>query len=78
METSNNNGRRKFRVIDKVFRNPDTESYHTLLYTVKVQVRILGIWVTVWTETCGHSDGDTRKKVYAAAEQLYQFLTKRL
>lgn len=78
METSNNSGRRKFRVIDKVFRNPDTESYRTLLYTVKVQVRILGIWVTIWAETCGHSDGDARHYIKNCAEKARKALTTSL
>lgn len=76
MWASNNNWRRKFRVTENVFRNPDTESYHTVLYTVRLQVRILGVWVTVWAETCDYSDGDMRLCVKKRAEEIREALTE--
>lgn len=48
----------------------------TKLYTVKVQVKILGIWVTVWAETCDFSDGDTRPYIKNCAEEVHQALTE--
>lgn len=44
-------------------------------YTVKVQVKILGVWVTVWAETCDHSDGDTRPYIKNCAEEVREALT---
>ncbi len=76
MWMSSNNGCRKFRVTENVFRNPDTESYHTVLYTVRLQVRILGVWVTVWAETCDYSDGDTRTCITKRAEEVRKALTE--
>ena len=49
-----------------------------LLYTVKVQVKILGIWVTVWAETCDYSDGDTRPYIKNCAEEVHQALTEKV
>lgn len=45
------------------------------LYTVKVQVRVLGFWLTVWAETCDFSDGDTRPYIKNCAEEVHQALT---
>ena len=47
-------------------------------YTVKVQVKILGIWVTVWAETCDYSDGDTRPYIKNCAEEVHQALTDKI
>lgn len=44
-------------------------------YTVKVQVKILGVWLTVWVETCDHSDGDTRPYIKNCAEEVREALT---
>lgn len=44
-------------------------------YTVKVQVKILGVWVTVWAETCDYSDGDTRPYIKNCAEEVREALT---
>lgn len=43
-------------------------------YTVKVQVKILGVWVTVWVETCDYSDGDTRPYIKNCAEEVHEAL----
>lgn len=47
-------------------------------YTVKVQVKILGVWVTVWAETCDYSDGDTRPYIKNCAEEVQQALTDKI
>lgn len=52
--------------------------YGPKLYTVKVQVRILGVWVTVWAETCDFSDGDTRPYIKNCAEEVHQALTDKI
>lgn len=44
-------------------------------YTVKVQVKILGVWLTVWAETCDYSDGDTRPYIKNCAEEVREALT---
>lgn len=44
-------------------------------YTAKVQVKILGVWLTVWAETCDHSDGDTRPYIKNRAEEVREVLT---
>ncbi len=68
--------RLKSRITEKIHSN--LSSIHTfaeMLYTVKVQVKILGIWVTVWSETCDYSDGDTRPYIRNCAEEVYETLT---
>ena len=47
-------------------------------YTVKVQVKILGVWLTVWAETCDYSDGDTRPYIKNCAEEVHQALTEKV
>lgn len=49
-----------------------------LHYTAKVQVKILGIWVTVWAETCNYPDGDTRPYIKNCAEEVHQALTEKV
>lgn len=44
-------------------------------YTVKVQVKILGVWVTVWAETCDYFDGDTRPYIKNCADEVMEALT---
>lgn len=43
-------------------------------YTVKVQVKILGAWGTVWAKTCDYSDGDTRQYINIRAEKVREAL----
>lgn len=47
-------------------------------YTAKVQVKILGVWVTVWAETCDYSDGDTRPYIKNRAEEVRDALTDKI
>lgn len=47
-------------------------------YTVKVQVKILGVWLTVWAETCDYSDGDTRPYIKNCAEEVHEALTDKI
>ena len=47
-------------------------------YTAKVQVNILGIWITVWAETCNYSDGDTRQYIKNCAEEVCEALTDKI
>lgn len=68
--------RLKSRISEKVHPNKtETMPLATMLYTVKVQVKILGVWVTVWAETCDHSDGDTRPYIKNYAEEVREALT---
>lgn len=47
-------------------------------YTVKVQVKLLYLWVTVWAETCDFSDGDTRPYIRNYAEEVREALTGKI
>lgn len=47
-------------------------------YTVKVQVKILGVWITVWAETCDYFDGDTRPYIKDCAEEVREVLTDKI
>lgn len=64
--------------IKEVIKNNDHNTFCGKLYTVKVQVRILGVWVTVWAETCDFSDGDTRPYIKNHAEEVHQALTENI
>lgn len=66
--------RLKTRIKESVF-NSERIGYD---YAVKVQVKILGIWVTVWAETCDYSDGDTRPYIKICAEEVHQALTEKV
>ena len=63
--------RLKTRIKESVF-NSGRIGYD---YAVKVQVKIMGIWVTVWAETCDFSDGDARPIIKKNAEEVHQTLT---
>lgn len=52
--------------------------YGPKLYTVKVQVKVFGFWLTVWAETCDFSDGDTRPYIKNCAEEVHQALTEKI
>lgn len=52
--------------------------YGPKLYTVKVQVKVFGFWLTVWAETCDYSDGDTRPYIKNCAEEVHQALTENI
>lgn len=67
--------RLKARIKQYVTDNTDPEILCAKLYTVKVQIKILGVWVTVWAETCDYSDGDTRPYIKNCAEEVQQALT---
>lgn len=72
--------RLKSRITEKVQPNMEGYTYETaeMLYTVKVQVKILGVWVTVWAETCDYSDGDTRPYIKNCAEEVHNKLTEKI
>lgn len=71
--------RLKSRVTEKVHANQsDPRPFTAMLYTVKVQVKILGVWLTVWAETCDYSDGDTRPYIKNCAEEVYEALTDKI
>ncbi len=71
--------RLKSRIAEKIRPN-NSEKYlfAAMLYTVKVQVKILGIWVTVWAKTCDFSDGDARPIIKKNAEEVHQALTNKI
>ena len=71
--------RLKSRITEKSYANQsDTRPFTTMLYTVKVQVKILDVWVTVWAETCDYSDGDTRPYIKNCAEEVHEALTAKI
>ena len=71
--------RLKSRISEKVRPNKtETMPLATMLYTVKVQVKILGVWVTLWAETCDYSDGDTRPYIKNCAEEVQEALTDKI
>ncbi len=67
--------RPKSRIIERVYHN---EAYKGagVIYCVKVQVRILWLWVTVWAESCDFSDGDARFYIKNCAGEVHRALTK--
>ena len=67
--------RLKSRVIESVKDNKDPDILCFKLYTVKVQVKVLGVWVTVWAETCDYCDGDTRPYIRKRAKEVHNTLT---
>lgn len=72
--------RLKTRIKEYVVKNTDRVIIDGIYfyYTVKVQVKILGVWVTVWAETCDHSDGDTRPYIKNCAEEVREALTDKI
>lgn len=66
--------RLKARIAESI--EPSHKTQCTLLYTAKVQVKILGVWVTVWAETCDYSDGDTRPYIKNCAAEVIEALTE--
>lgn len=68
----------KSRVKEVIEDNNDPDILCFKTYTAKVQVKILGIWVTVWAETCDFSDGDTRPYIKNCAEEVHQALTENI
>lgn len=71
--------RLKTRITKKVHKNKtEPRAIIAMLYTVKVQVKILGAWGTVWAETCDYSDGDTRQYINIRAEKVHEALTDKI
>lgn len=66
----------------KRVQNRVTEKIHPaggdagMLYTVKVQVRVAGLWLTIWSETCDYSDGDTRPYIKNCAQEVADALNE--
>lgn len=71
--------RRSVRLIDKVTpnRGANRDSV-TTLYTVRVQARVLGFWLTLWAETCDFSDGDARGYTLNCAGEILEKLTAKI
>lgn len=47
-------------------------------YTAKVQIKILGTWVTIWSETCDCYDNDTCDYIKNCAEEVIDALTEKI
>ncbi len=47
-----------------------------ICYIVSVQVRIIGIWFTIWTASVELSDGDGRTIILNRAEEIKALLEK--
>ena len=43
---------------------------------VKVQVKVLFLWITIWEMKCDISDGDTRQHIISKASILCEYLSK--
>jgi len=67
-----NQFRRKVRIVEEVcdtrylqaaqeaeYHVPQTDTDYPVYLTVKVQVKVAFVWVTVWAESCDITDGDT-------------------
>ena len=77
--------RLKSRIKESVNRAPVSTASHQphrlfveYLYTVKVQVKVFGFWLTVWAETCDYSDGDTRPYIKNCAIEVQEALTDKI
>ncbi len=71
--------RLKSRINENIYVNKDdTFKSATMLYTAKVQVKILWVWATVWAETCDYSDGDSRRYIKNCAEDVREVLTDKI
>ena len=46
---------------------PQTDTDYPVYLTVKVQVKVAFVWVTVWAESCDITDGDTRPHIVKRA-----------
>ncbi len=68
--------RLKSRIVESAKQSNLTQC--TMLYTTKAQVRIMGIWVTVWAETCDYSDGDTRPYIKNCATEVLEAITAKI
>lgn len=68
------------RIREYVVKNTGriVENGARMYYTAKVQVKVLGMWVTVWAETCDYSDGDTRAYVKNCVEEVNEALTAKI
>ena len=47
-------------------------------YIVRVQIRVLFIWITIWSESCNISDGDTRVIIKDQANYLFNRLEAKI
>ena len=43
-----------------------------IIYIVKVQIRIAGLWVTTWKESCDASDDSIRAMILERANALFK------
>lgn len=71
--------RLKSRITERVYQDY-TEAYKGagIIYCVKVQVKILRAWITLWAESCDFSDGDARFYIKSCAEEVKQSLTENI
>lgn len=71
--------RLKSRINENFYVNKgDTFKSATMLYTAKVQVKVFGLWLTVWAETCDYSDGDSRRYIRNCVEDVRDMLTDKI
>ena len=82
-----NQVRRKARIVEEVcdtrylqaaqeaeYHVPQTDTDYPVYLTVKVQVKVAFVWVTVWAESCDITDGDTRPHIVKRANRLHRIL----
>lgn len=71
--------RLKSRINENFYvNNSDTFMFAAMLYTAEVQVKLFGLWLTVWAETCDYSDGDSRRYIKNCAEDVRDMLTDKI
>lgn len=46
------------------------------IYVVEVQVKVLFLWITIWSDDCAFSDADARNSINRRANAIYDSLSK--
>lgn len=84
-----NQYRRKARIVtdvqdyNVVLNNPNDPDFYRLAmaneempihYTVKVQIKVAFVWVTIWSESTDFSDGDSRTYINHKAKELCKLM----
>jgi len=48
-----------------------------VVYIARIQVKVFCIWITIWSESCEASDGDSRTIILNRANKLYSLLAEK-
>ena len=49
-----------------------------ITYVIRIQIKVLFVWITVWRESCDISDGDTRAFIKKRANDLFNMLEAKI